>query len=413
MITLVLVVFMAVGSMYSQTGFAQPPLSNQQAADKIASSLYTHFPAYDIFVKYRNGKLQLEGNVASEAMARNVVELARNIDGVVVNSVDNQLRIGRQGVRFIEAPDNAAALPTRRTPLPSRTAPVITPETLATLSEAARPETATPSPAITRNGNETAPIATPPTPTPAPIRINADEALLIASADRDENYPNALPSPYMPRPNRNEPYYNYNYENNYENNIAYNNVNNDRSPNYVNVQNTNRPAFRPAVSAPLPLYAPPANAGNMPPYAAAYAAAPYGNMPRNAPPYYVANNQGQGGAPPTPTPYASIPAPTYGYQPYNGATAPMPSAYNNPYLPPYAWPSYATYPNYAQVSYPRSYSVQAWPYIGPFYPYPQAPLGWRQVTLKYDHARWWLDFNDGEPSGPLSPLFRQPMGYRY
>jgi hypothetical protein len=338
-------------------------------------------------------------------MARNVVEFARNVDGVVVNSVDNQLRIGRPGMEFIAAnPNSGLDLPTRRTPLPPRAAPVVSPEIFTTLSEAARPETATPSPAITRN-NEPAPIAE--TPTPVPARIGVNDALLIASSNRDENYPNTLPSPYMPRPNRNEPYYNtYNYENNNTYNNA--NPNNNRNPNYMTVNNTNRPAFRPAVSAPLPLYAPPANAGNMPPYAAAYAAAPYANMP----PYYVANN------PPVPaaaaaTPYASIPAPTYGYPPYSGATAPMPSAYNNPYLPPYAWPSYAAYPNYAQVSYPRSYSVQSWPYIGPFYPYPQAPLGWRQVTLKYDHARWWLDFNDGEPSGPLSPLFRQPTGYRY
>ena len=50
-------------------------------------------------------------------------------------------------------------------------------------------------------------------------------------------------------------------------------------------------------------------------------------------------------------------------------------------MPGYAWPSYAAYPNYAAVTYPKQYSPTAWPYIGPFYPYPQVPLGWRKVTL--------------------------------
>ena len=48
---------------------------------------------------------------------------------------------------------------------------------------------------------------------------------------------------------------------------------------------------------------------------------------------------------------------------------------DQPALPNYAWPIYAAYPNYASVTYPRQYSPTAWPYIGPFYPYPQVPLG--------------------------------------
>jgi osmotically-inducible protein OsmY len=66
--------------------------------------------------------------------------------------------------------------------------------------------------------------------------------------------------------------------------------------------------------------------------------------------------------------------------------------YDNPSLPGYAWPSYAPYPNYGAVTYPRQYSAQAWPYIGPFYPYPQVPLGWRKVTLEWDDGWWMLDF---------------------
>ena len=57
------------------------------------------------------------------------------------------------------------------------------------------------------------------------------------------------------------------------------------------------------------------------------------------------------------------------------------AVFNSPNLPEYAWPTYASYPNYAQVTYPKQYSASAWPYIGPFYPYPQIPMGWRQVQL--------------------------------
>lgn len=65
---------------------------------------------------------------------------------------------------------------------------------------------------------------------------------------------------------------------------------------------------------------------------------------------------------------------------------------NNPSMPAHAWPSYAASPNYAGVSYPQQYSATAWPYIGPFYPYPQVPLGWRKVSLEWDDGWWFLDF---------------------
>jgi len=90
-----------------------------------------------------------------------------------------------------------------------------------------------------------------------------------------------------------------------------------------------------------------------------------------------------------------------------GAVGPGPSAmgyvpgafgggvsYDNASMPAYAWPSYASYPNYAALTYPRQYSPTAWPYIGPFYPYPQVPLGWRKVSLEWDDGWWFLDFSD-------------------
>jgi osmotically-inducible protein OsmY len=121
---------------------------------------------------------------------------------------------------------------------------------------------------------------------------------------------------------------------------------------------------------------------------AVVASAPMG-VPAQAAPYRM---QGRG----TPARAASIGAPVAGQPvpvaPYaTGAAGPR---YDNPYLPNYAWPGYAAYPNYAAVTYPQQYSPSAWPYIGPFYPYPQVPLGWRKVSLEWDDGWWFLDFTD-------------------
>ena len=70
-----------------------------------------------------------------------------------------------------------------------------------------------------------------------------------------------------------------------------------------------------------------------------------------------------------------------------GATAGV-----TPGNPNYAWPSYAPYPNYSAVGYPTVYPWQAWPNIGPPHPYPEVPLDWRAVTLRWDDGLWWLDF---------------------
>ncbi|MEC9091388.1 MAG: BON domain-containing protein [Planctomycetota bacterium] len=79
---------------------------------------------------------------------------------------------------------------------------------------------------------------------------------------------------------------------------------------------------------------------------------------------------------------------------YMPASAANGARYDSPGLPNYAWPSYAPHPNYGAVTYPKTYSPTAWPYIGPFYPYPQVPLGWRKVTLQWDDGWWYLDFKD-------------------
>jgi len=102
-----------------------------------------------------------------------------------------------------------------------------------------------------------------------------------------------------------------------------------------------------------------------------------------------AAGQPPAGVPLPPGPAPAIPAPpAYGH-PGRGASN---TVYNMPHLPEHAWPTYAAYPNYSQVSYPKEYSASAWPYIGPFYPYPQIPLGWRQAQLEWDDGHWSLNF---------------------
>ena len=118
--------------------------------------------------------------------------------------------------------------------------------------------------------------------------------------------------------------------------------------------------------------------------------------------------QGRANGPIRPVMNANMggPAPAYAGG-YGGGARPIPTShipggigrtvsYDNPQMPGYAWPSYAASPNYAALTYPRQYSPSAWPYIGPFYPYPQVPLGWRKVTLEWDDGWWFLDFKDSK-----------------
>ena len=122
--------------------------------------------------------------------------------------------------------------------------------------------------------------------------------------------------------------------------------------------------------------------------------APYAPQPGFHPATYrqgEAPQPGQGGMPPQGAmpmgPGMPMP-PSYGH-PGAGASQ---AVYNTPSVPDYAWPSYAQYPNVAAVNYPTQYSASAWPYIGPFYPYPQVPMGWRDATLRWDDGQWNLMF---------------------
>jgi BON domain len=77
-------------------------------------------------------------------------------------------------------------------------------------------------------------------------------------------------------------------------------------------------------------------------------------------------------------------------QPQFQAGTPGPYDLNPPKMPPYAWPTYAPYNNYSRVAYPTLYPPQSWPFIGPLYPFPKVPLGWRAVKLEWQDGHWWL-----------------------
>jgi BON domain len=81
-----------------------------------------------------------------------------------------------------------------------------------------------------------------------------------------------------------------------------------------------------------------------------------------------------------------------GSEPVPVFQAPAPSPYdlNPPRMPPYAWPTYAPYNNYSRVAYPLDYPYNAFPFIGPNYPFPKVPLGWRSVKLEFDDGYWWF-----------------------
>jgi hypothetical protein len=129
---------------------------------------------------------------------------------------------------------------------------------------------------------------------------------------------------------------------------------------------------------------------------------PVSSAPPSLAPQPTAN--GFSGAPPTvggavqggpmPSPMPGMPAPD-GYPgsppPVPGYQGPPPSPYdlNPPKMPPYAWPTYAPYNNYSRVAYPTLYPYNAWPFVGPIYPFPKVPLGWRAVKLEWQDGYWW------------------------
>jgi hypothetical protein len=59
-------------------------------------------------------------------------------------------------------------------------------------------------------------------------------------------------------------------------------------------------------------------------------------------------------------------------------------------LPGHAWPTYAPYPNMSRVAYPTAHAYGDFPFIGPYYPFPKVPLGWRSVSLTWNDGHWFI-----------------------
>lgn len=95
-------------------------------------------------------------------------------------------------------------------------------------------------------------------------------------------------------------------------------------------------------------------------------------------PKAIDTNPPKDGGPQEPTPiFQPVPP---------GAPHPV---FQQPRMPPYAWPTYAPYNNFARVAYPSLYPYYSWPFIGPFYPFPKIPLGWRSIELTWQDGKWW------------------------
>lgn len=345
---------------------------NQEVAEQIASNLRQsgQLHGYKIGVKFQDGTAWLRGQVTSHEQMNTALKLVFQTPGVT--RVVNNLTVAGEEPKATPATvtnttvafSPPAAPSSLRQPLSfKQPSSVQQPSREATLKQATgamAPENLSRTAAIAPRQEMKAEAFRPlPAPTPETSRIS------LATADLEPTPAPAQPTVAPARPAsiiqpRPIP-------------IAY-----------------SQPAPAPDAPAPMPQAMPqpapqviPAPAPQPEPAAAPYAA----------------------GAPlPMGQPGAPIPQ----YATPMGAGVP-PMAYDQPNMPNYAWPSYAAYPNYAALTYPKQYSPTAWPYIGPFYPYPQVPLGWRKVTLEW-HDGWWnLDFDDGSSKGWFSGLFR-PCG---
>jgi len=351
---------------------------NQQVAQYIADQLSSRYPDYTIHVKYNSGVVTLAGELYDTNQVDEALGFVRTLPGVtrVINGMNIvQARTAIQPVSVTQdmrrnvnmtnalpqtqpSQTVAASMPASAAQSPAVSAAVIQrvepnaitrvrgqADNRSAVPDFSRQAPVTPAPAISET---TPPLRVPPTETPAPTPAP------VATAAPAIPVPTPIPAPLAPSPAPLAP-------------ASYV----DDTP----VVNETRVVNETAANAPqLPV------------------------------PQQVAVPQSNG----------TIETGTYA-NPYD-SQMPLPigqqvatqGRYDQPNVPNYAWPAYAAPNNVSQVAYPRLYCPEAAPYIGPFYPYPQVPTGWRKVTLEWHDGYWWLDFDDGSAHGPFSPLFRSP-----
>lgn len=308
--------------------------SNQKVADEIGRALRgAQLKGFDIEIEYKNGVATLSGKIADARQKAQATRLASEVPGV--KRVDNQLTLIQQGASPVAA--RGAAPSTRPRSMIRQVS-----------GEVEAAPAATPSPAEFREAATTAAIQT--NQKVAQDVANALQAAHLNGYDIEVQYQNgaALLQGSVASPEHRA----------MASKVASEVPGVRMVNNQLAVQQQQGPAQQQFAPQQGPMMRPIAPAGYLPP--------------------------GAPGAPPMAMGPGMAPEPAAGNP---GAI------YDQPHLPDYAWPTYADYPNYAQVAYPQQYSASAWPYIGPFYPYPQVPLGWRRVTLEWDDGAWNLDFN--------------------
>ena len=341
------------------TSFAQGQKEiNQQVAQAIADKLSDKYPEYTINVRYNGGVATLAGELYSAEQVNDATAYVQSLPGV--SKVINNLKIVQVRTQ-IQAMPTSTRLGNNIIQQPVSEAPDVPSETL-------------PTPIVTQ---------------PAPIAAQPTHRTIAQVSGQMQGVT-------------------------------------DFSQQQAPVRTPVAPAIAaaPAVMAPAPTLAPATPAPNfataapVAPMTAAMAQASYVDAPQDLEPTNFAAPFNAPTVAPTTISTEAMPVAAGGSN-FSGMPMPMsaqvPTAgrYDQPNVPNYAWPSYAAPNNYAEVAYPKLYCPQAAPYIGPFYPYPQVPMGWRKVTLEWHDGYWWLDFDDGTANGPFSPLFRQPNPKRY
>jgi hypothetical protein len=353
---------------------------NQEVAEKIVKSLHSggQLHHYKIGVKFQDGTTWLRGQVCSEEQMKLAVDLVSKMDGV--QQVVNNLTVAPPApaaAAALQQPGSVAALqagPAAQSPAPeagsNTTAPAPATATVtANLQPAANTFATEQMPRVSPVTGSNASYAAGLSPSASRLQQALDSVAQEQRSDRGEatttvNFittnaqaparqvsateevaPSAVPAPTKAqRPIR----------------IAYSQV------------DAGTPASATVAPAPVAAAAPAPVASGPAPVAG-------GPMPMTG----------------SPMPMGAARIPVYAPTIPNGVAQ---ARFDHPHLPNYAWPSYAAYPNYAGVTYPRQYSAAAWPYIGPFYPYPQVPLGWRKVCLEWEDGWWFLDFKDNHRS---------------
>jgi hypothetical protein len=422
---------------------------DQQIAQQIVEKLQAEkkagtLKAFSIDLQVDEGTVWLSGRVASEQQQARALDLARRVPGVkqVVNDLTVNVPAAKPAVSLPSflptqqtkspaAPAHAAPAPTFTAALPSISIP-------ATPIESPRPIAATPIEPITQAA-PMAEVELPPTPAAPvavearPIAVEAKPVVEVKVLPRAEEF---VPVPQLvavpvteqpavnPQPARklSQPQHGV-AQNSMLNNVSktlmsavHGKSNSDESKGGLQPASATQDVAKAIGAAPIgsgvvqaaqPIANVPQSvlaAGSPQPLPGGYpqmAMMPMGPM---APMPYMVPVYGPQPQVPLAVAPASSMQPAGGPVGVPGGPQPMympgsgvgiaPARYDHPCMPGYAWPSYAAYPNYAAVTYPKQYSPTAWPYIGPFYPYPQVPLGWRKVTMEWDDGWWFLDFKD-------------------